>query len=125
MTVLVKRVYEASADDESLIEEYLFAIVSDDSETRYVFADGDTISGLNDSRIEELISAYGEGSELDAKKRINIASSNIFGMGFDGPEYETIKDAISGEKELLNEAKEVREELADAANSTDEDEEDN
>ena len=125
MTVLVKRVYESSADDESLIEEYLFAIVSDDNETHYVFADEDNISGFDDSRIEELISAYGKESELDAKKRITIASSHVFGMGFDGPEYKTIKDAINGEKKLLNEAKEVREELADAANFNDEDEEDN
>lgn len=121
MSVLVKRVYDSSADDESLIEDYLFAIVSDDYETHYVFADGESISGLDDSRVEELISAYGKNSELDAKKRIDIASSHIFGTGFDGPEYETVKDATIGEKKLLSEAKEVREELADAANNTDED----
>jgi hypothetical protein len=108
MTVQVKRVYTHDSVDDTLLEDYLFAVVADDEECHYVFPKGSAVSGLDDARIADLTASFSEGAALSADQRISIATMNIFGVGFDGPVYANIHDAIAGEQTILTEAKEDR-----------------
>ena len=112
MSASTVRVYSTRNEDPDDIEEFLFSVVADDTSARYVFPTepDDDWGGLNSERIQEILSAhYPEGAPTTAEQWAFLASSDINGMFYDGPEYDSIEDAVAGELPLLKRAQEIRE----------------
>ena len=120
MTIKTNRVYlEGSGPD--FPEDFQFSIVSDETIAKYVYPKNGEIQGLDDDRIEEIKALiYKNGEPKTSDDWNNIALYGINGSIFDGPEYKSLKEAISSETLELDKSKE----LSDDLNNEDQEESD-
>jgi hypothetical protein len=117
MSVMTIRFYSLVNEDPEDIEDFFMSIVADESAAEYVFPSesGKNTAGLDQERIKDNIAFYMDGVDpKDPEGWLRMAATGIAGVVYDGPEdYKTVKEAIKAEKELLDEAQELRDALED------------
>lgn len=114
MAVKVVRFYSTDNEDLEDLEDMWMSIVADDSTVKYVFPPDAEVSGLDDDRIASLVAAFNDGQDpTTAEDWVDLASMRVSGTVYDGPEYDSVDAAISGEVEVLKEAFELRKGFTD------------
>lgn len=129
MSIKTVRVYDIQAEEPDELDLYLYSIAADNSGSQYIFAEGKEVEGLDQKRIaENAVRIFGEESPVLDYEWISAAAPTM-AMMFDGPEYETMDEAVEAEKTFANEAALERADFEDSDDEedsllVDEDEED-
>jgi hypothetical protein len=117
MSVMTIRFYSLNNEDPEDIEDFFMSIVADESSAEYVFPSesGKNTAGLDQDRVKDNIAFYMDGEDpKDPEGWLRMAATGLMGTVYDGPsDYKSIKEAIKAEKELLDEAQELRDALED------------